>query len=140
MPATGSQPDRPPAWAGALAGASAGLLAALLVWLIPTLELASVDLRFRLRGTQPSSDTLTLVTLDDEALDDQGRWADYARLIEALKRLGARMVLTDILFRRAGDDADTLVTATRDGQAVIHRAESGRENVLQVRRHIRRYR
>ncbi len=120
MADAGAQPDRPPAWACALAGGAAGVLAALLVWLIPTLELATIDLRFQLRGPQPASQVLTLITLDDEALDAQGRWTDYARLIDALERLGAKMVLTDILFRRAGDDADSLVRATAQGKPVLH--------------------
>ncbi|MBN2498861.1 MAG: adenylate/guanylate cyclase domain-containing protein [Deltaproteobacteria bacterium] len=104
----------PVSWpAAVLLGLVAGLLAAAAVELLPGLELASLDARFRLRGPRKVDDSVVMVLVDDKGLESIGRWSDYARILDALDRLGARLVVSDIVFRHAGEDADSLIAANR---------------------------
>lgn len=115
-----ADPHRPRRLTAAGLGLLAGLLAGLITWAIPTLELASLDLRFRLRGPRPLSNQVVLVTLNDRGLASVGHWSTYARVISGLKALGAKVVTTDIVFRLAGEDSQSLVQATRLEGATVH--------------------
>lgn len=101
-------------------GLGAGLLGALLAWAAPGLELASLDARFRLRGPRPASGRVTLVLVDDRGLEALSSWADSARLLWALRALGVELVVSDIVFRHAGQDAPALLEATRRALPVVH--------------------
>ena len=109
-----------PGWRAALlVGCAAGLLAAAACALFPSLELASLDARFRLRGSVPGSSRILLVTIDDESLASLSHWSSYGRVIRGLKQRGARLVVSDIIFRFAGEDAADLIQATREGGRVV---------------------
>ncbi|MBW1871258.1 MAG: adenylate/guanylate cyclase domain-containing protein, partial [Deltaproteobacteria bacterium] len=106
--------------AALLVGSIIGILAGVIAWLVPSIELATLDLRFLLRGPQASSNSLLLVAIDDQAIEAVTKWSDYARLIEGFKKFGAKIIVTDIVFRHPGADASTLIEATREGGKVVH--------------------
>ena len=77
----------------------------LTVWdpaLVRSLETASLDLRFRLRGAMPAEAQTVLVLVDDASLAKLGRWPLSRRLfgkaVERLDRAGARIIAFDLLF------------------------------------------
>ncbi|HOX45418.1 MAG TPA: adenylate/guanylate cyclase domain-containing protein [Myxococcota bacterium] len=100
-------------------GLGAGLLAALLSLLAPSLELATLDARFHLRGPRPASGQVALVLLDDTSLATVSTWGAHARLLWTLRALGVELVVSDVLFRHAGQDAAALVDAQR-ALPVVH--------------------
>jgi len=100
-------------------GCIAGCLAVLSSLIFPALELNTLDMRFALRGTQEASEEILIVEIDDEGLDTISHWSAYARVIARLKQLGARLVIPDIIFRLAGEDAPQLVDAIRTGGRVV---------------------
>ncbi len=106
--------------AALLVGAIVGVLAGFVALLVPSLELATLDLRFLLRGPQASSNKILVVAVDDEAIESVTKWSDYARIIEGFKKFGAKIIVTDIVFRHPGEDASTLIEATREGGKVVH--------------------
>ena len=66
-------------------------------------ELASVDLRFEVRGTQAPPSNIVLVELDDKSLNDLGvrpplRRSVHAELIDRLRRDGAKVIAYDFEF------------------------------------------
>jgi adenylate cyclase len=66
------------------------------------LETTSLDLRFRLRGTQTPGAEFALVLVDDRSLTALGRWPLsrhlFAQAIQAIERAGARVIVCDLLF------------------------------------------
>jgi adenylate cyclase len=67
------------------------------------LELASVDLRFDVRGRQAPPSNIVLVELDDKSLNDLGvrpplRRTLHAQLIDRLRRDGAKVIAYDFEF------------------------------------------
>lgn len=70
--------------------------------LLRGLETASLDLRFRLRGTIAPGPETTVVLVDDRSLATYGRWPLsrrlYAKAIERLDRAGAELIVFDLLF------------------------------------------
>ena len=70
--------------------------------LIRSLETASLDLRFRLRGAKPAEPETVVVLVDDASLAKLGRWPLsrrlFAKAIEELGRAGARVIVFDLLF------------------------------------------
>src|SRR6266852_6780331 len=82
-----------------------GVLVFFTAWdptLIRGLETASLDLRFRLRGTKPPEPETVLVLVDDASLAKLGRWPLsrrlFAKAVEQLDRAGARVIAFDLLF------------------------------------------
>ena len=110
---------------GLLRSALLGLLVATLAVLVNgtdlfrAFELRTVDLRFRLRGSQPVKTPIAVVFIGEDSIAAYGRWPwswDYhALLIDALQRAGARLVLFDILFAEAPSrlDGQMLAAAAR---------------------------
>jgi adenylate cyclase len=82
---------------------------------LQSMELSTRDLMMRVRGSQPPSDKIVIVAIDDESFS----WTDYrwpwpraylAQIVDALNRAGARVVGLDVfLFEAdpnpAGDEA-----------------------------------
>ncbi len=99
-------------------GLAASLLGLGLDTLAPSLELATLDLRFQARGRVPASADILLVEIDDDGLDSISRWTDFAEVFSKLQAGGARLVLSDIIFARPGADAEVLVEATKAGRVV----------------------
>jgi adenylate cyclase len=66
------------------------------------LETESLDLRFRVRGVEKPGDEVVVVLADDATLAALGRWPlsrhYYAQAVRALDRMGARLIVFDLLF------------------------------------------
>jgi adenylate cyclase len=69
-----------------------------------SLELKTVDTRFSIRGDQTPPSSLVVVGIDDQTFQDLGdeRWPfthdEHARVIDRLKRDGAKVIALDIQF------------------------------------------
>jgi len=118
-----------------------GTLLFLTAWdpaLIRGLETASLDLRFRLRGTKPPGAETVIVLVDDRSLTKLGRWPLsrrlFAKAVERLDRAGARVIAFDLLFaeresavsndlRSAARTAASEVSEPRLRQALAQLAE-----------------
>ena len=90
-----------------LAAVIAALVLAVCPWLsrsvsMRTLETFSLDLRFRLRGPISPGPDVALVMVDDRSLAALGRWPLsrrlYAEAVARLDRMGARVIVFDMLF------------------------------------------
>jgi adenylate cyclase len=105
------------------------------------LESSSVDARFSIRGTRPAPEDLAIVAVDGRAFSRLGlQWPFprrlHARVIDALRRAGARAIAYDVQFTepttarednallRAVDRADAVVLSTTEVDA------NGRTNVF----------
>ena len=71
-------------------------------YLLVRLEDASLDTRFVLRGPRPAGHEVKLVLVDEPSIRELGRWPwsrdKHARLIEALREDGAKVVGYDVIF------------------------------------------
>lgn len=72
---------------------------------VRSLETATLDLRFRLRGTLAPGPEVAVILADDRSLAALGRWPFsrrlMARAVGALEAAGARVVAFDLLFAEA---------------------------------------
>ncbi len=82
---------------------------------IDRLELASLDLRFQMRGQVPPDPRIAIVEIDQYAQEALGRWpfprAHFATLLDRLKEDGAKVVAFDVTFTqpdRSTEAIDTL--------------------------------
>jgi len=70
--------------------------------LLDLIELRTFDLRFLSRGAVAPSPAVVLAMVDEKSLDTEGRWpwprAKLARLVDALSRDGAKVIVFDIGF------------------------------------------
>jgi len=96
--------------------------------IVETLELATYDLRFRLRGERPADAPIVIVAINDESfavLDRNLRtWprAEYARLIDAIAAGGPAVIGVDVAWVHAGTDAggdETLARSLRRASPVV---------------------
>jgi len=66
------------------------------------LETTSLDLRFRLRGTQVPGGEIAVVLVDDRSLAALGRWPlsrhVFANAVRMVDRAGAKLIVFDLLF------------------------------------------
>src|SRR5207302_8001706 len=71
-------------------------------YLLVRLEDASLDTRFVLRGPRPAGHEVKLVLVAEPSIRELGRWPwsrdKHARLIEALREDGAKVVGYDVIF------------------------------------------
>lgn len=124
-------------------GAVAAVIASV-AWatgLMRSLELSTVDARFSLRGAQGAPQDIVLVEVDDRTFSRLGvQWPFprrlHARVIDSLRRAGARAIAYDVQFTepttraddgaliRAVDRADGVVLSTTEVD------ERGRANVF----------
>ena len=69
------------------------------------LEDTSLDVRFVLRGARPAGNEVTLVLVDEPSIRELGRWPwsrdKHARIINALKEDGAKVIGLDVIFSEA---------------------------------------
>ncbi len=115
-----------------------GVLVFLTAWdptLIRGLETASLDLRFRLRGTKPPEPETVLVLVDDASLAKLGRWPLSRRLlakaVERLDRAGARVIVFDLLFtERESAVSNDLRSAARTAASGISETQHGLRQAL----------
>jgi len=95
-------------------------LASLDVRPLRILETASLDLRFRLRGTEVPGGGVAVILVDDRSLAALGRWPLsrhlFAQAIKAVDAAAAKVIVFDLLFAEpeqpiASDLRDTAQTA-----------------------------
>ncbi|MGE5408064.1 MAG: CHASE2 domain-containing protein, partial [Syntrophothermus sp.] len=125
-----------------VAVAAAGLaILAYATGVMRALELQSVDARFSVRGTQERPDEIVVVGVDDVTFSQLGvQWPFprrlHARLVDSLRRAGAKVVAIDIQFTEPTDprDDNALIEAVaRMGGVVLSTTEverGGRTNVF----------
>lgn len=130
-------------WAMLAVGATAAAISILAyaTHALRPLELSSVDTRFSIRGTRPAPDDLAVVVIDGRTFSRLGlQWPFprrlHARVVDALRRAGARAIAYDVQFTepttasednallRAVDRADGVVLSTTEVDA------RGRTNVF----------
>src|SRR6267154_2289787 len=67
-----------------------------------SLETESLDLRFRLRGTETPGSEIAIVLVDDRSLATLGRWplsrSLFTKAVEQVDRAGAKVIVFDLLF------------------------------------------
>jgi adenylate cyclase len=70
--------------------------------ILRSLETASFDLRFRVRGVMPPDSAIAVVLIDDRSLSLLGRWPLsrrlYARAIDRLTAARAKVIVFDLMF------------------------------------------
>ncbi|RMF14458.1 MAG: CHASE2 domain-containing protein, partial [Candidatus Dadabacteria bacterium] len=75
-------------------------------------ELKVYDFRLLVRGTQPASDKIVIVDIDDKTLDDLGRWpfsrSRMGDAVENLARDGAKVISWDVLFSEEDKNSELL--------------------------------
>lgn len=119
---------------GAAAVVIAAVLAAYGFGALRRLELSSVDARFAIRGARGAPPELVFVKIDDVTFN---KIADFpfprryhARVIDNLKRAGAKVIAYDVQFTEASPsprDDDLLVQSVRDaGNVVLATTEVGK--------------
>ncbi|MDO8184868.1 adenylate/guanylate cyclase domain-containing protein [Conexibacter sp. JD483] len=117
-----------------ITGLLAAALAAGIAWTgaLQQLESASVDERFRVRGSQGPPAGVSIVEIDDDAIRDLGIRFPFprrlhAQAIDALLAAGARAVAYDVQFTEASDPADdaALARAAADPRVVLGTSEIG---------------
>jgi adenylate cyclase len=66
------------------------------------LETTSLDLRFRLRGTQVPGSEIVVILVDDRSLAALGRWPlsrhVFAKAVRAVQKASAKLIVFDLLF------------------------------------------
>ncbi len=92
--------------------------------LIRSLETASLDLRFRIRGAVPPAPEVAVILIDDRSLDALGRWPLSRRLlakaIGALDDSAAKVIAFDLLFIEPEQPiSPPLQTAIRKAEAAL---------------------
>jgi adenylate cyclase len=127
--------------APAVALAAAALaLAAGAVGALAGLEGEAIDARFAVRGERPVKD-VAVVAIDDTTFDElQRRWpfprSLHGRVIDRLRKAGARQIAYDVQFTEPSDPDQDLAlydAVARDGHTVLSTTEvdaAGHTNVL----------
>lgn len=80
--------------------------------IVETLELATYDLRFQLRGERPAEAPIVIVAINDESFNILNQnlrtWprAEYARLIDAIAAGDPAVIGVDVAWTHSGADPD----------------------------------
>jgi adenylate cyclase len=124
-----------------VAAATAAALLALLDftnWLpLRSLETATLDLRFRLRGVAPPGDEASVVLIDDRAVDKFGGWPlshrFFAQAVTKLHDAGAKVIVLDLLFAQAERTlSPTQRTAVGDAAAALPENDTSLQQTLRT--------
>jgi CHASE2 domain-containing sensor protein len=92
--------------------------------LFEAFELSTLDLRFRTRPAQKTTDDIVLIEIAQDTLEKIGQWPIdrqfHAALVDTLKACGARAIIFDILFStKSSHDSDAkLVEAIKEAKNV----------------------
>lgn len=92
--------------------------------LFETFELATLDLRFKLRPPQKISDKIVIIEIAEDTINKLGQWPIdrkfYAALIDALTECGAESIIFDILFStKSSPSSDALfIKSVKDSRRV----------------------
>jgi adenylate cyclase len=88
---------------------------------VTRLELDSLDTRFRLRGRVQPDPRIVIVDIDQHSQEVLGRWPFpriyFAKLLDALREDGARVVTFDITFSKPDETAAPLQSLAADLEA-----------------------
>jgi signal transduction histidine kinase/CHASE2 domain-containing sensor protein len=103
------------------------LLTAIVSLSFPVMSLSRrmADTYFRIRGSQPTSEKVALVLIDDASLTQYGRWpwprGRVAQLVRAVSQLRPRVIGIDILLVEPEDAANDLAleTAIKEAGTVV---------------------
>jgi adenylate cyclase len=106
------------------------ILAYLLSWsgIVERLELATYDLRFRLRGERPADAPVVIVAINDESFNVLNQnlrtWprTEYARLIDAIAAGGPAVIGVDVAWTHTGADVggdEALARSLRQAGPVV---------------------
>lgn len=97
--------------------------------IVETLELATYDLCFRLRGERPADAPVVIVAINDESFNVLNQnlrtWprAEYARLVDAIAAGGPAVIGVDVAWTHAGTDTggDEVLarSLTQAGQVIL---------------------
>ena len=118
----------------AVAFATAGLgVTAYLTDAFRWLELRSIDARFSIRGERPKPPEVAVVAVDDTTFNELPiRWPFprryHARVIDNLKRAGAKVIVYDVQFTEKSDPRDDnalLQSVYNAGNVVLGSSEIG---------------
>jgi len=89
-------------------------------------DLSTVDWRFSIRGDQAPPADVVLVAIDDDSIQQVDRWpfprGRHAKVIDELKRAGARVIAYDVQFTEPSADPrqdDLLILASRRAGNVV---------------------
>lgn len=94
-------------------------------WFLERVEATMADLRTLARGKKRPPDLVTIVAIDDEAVQREGSYplarASLARIVTAIARLQPKVVAVDLLLVDAGpaDGDQALAAALRERPSVI---------------------
>ncbi|MFH1752692.1 MAG: CHASE2 domain-containing protein, partial [Candidatus Omnitrophota bacterium] len=123
------------------------VLAALVVlapsWLrtFDTFELATLDLRYRLRPAQPQNKDIAIIEIAEDTLEKVGRWPFtrnwHADIISILSKSGAKSIIFDVLFAEPSEHDAILAESTRMAGNVYYacafdRLETGKSGAIKA--------
>ncbi len=91
-------------------------------------EYKILDLRFNLRGKRPISDNIVIIDIDEDSVQNIGRWAwprkTHGYLIDYLTRAGAKTIIFDMLFvdpdKNDPESDEFLINVTKNSGRVVH--------------------
>lgn len=91
-------------------------------------EYKTLDLRFNLRGKRQISDKIVIIDIDEDSIQNIGRWAwprkTHAYLIDFLTAAGAKTIIFDMLFvdpdRNDPESDETLIRSTEKSGRIVH--------------------
>ncbi len=94
------------------------------------MELKALDLRMLSRGALPSGGETVIVTIDEKSLSELGRWpwprTTIAKLVDTLKKGGAKAVGFDIVFAEPDENSSLKTLAELSGDVRRLRVEDAR--------------
>ncbi len=87
-------------------------------------ELQTLDLRFKLRPPLEVSPDIVIIEINEDTIKEFGRWPFsreyHAYLIDALRQLGARAIVFDILFGEPTPQDEELIAATGSAKGLVY--------------------
>jgi len=88
-----------------------------------TFELATLDLRFKIRPPQKLTDKIVIIEIAEDTINQLGEWpinrAFYATLLDTLKKYGTSAVIFDILFSQPSPSDLLLIESVKDNGKVF---------------------
>lgn len=95
-------------------------------WLVPSLNAASINMLFRLRGQTPPPEDIVIVAIDDSSLQQIGNWpwprSVMASALDRLTEAHARVVGLDVIYAEASNTTEDQLLAEairRNGRVVL---------------------
>jgi adenylate cyclase len=86
-------------------------------------ELLLYDVRYLVHGRQAPPKDVVILGIDDKSIDKIGRWpwdrSKIASVIDALKAMGAKVIVMDIIFSEPWKDDDVLSDSIKKADNVI---------------------